>query len=150
MNSVAVGISVADFVLAVAFGVTGVLGLMRRLPRNRFVGIRTPVTLRSDETFAVAHVVAGPGLVGGAVILALAGVIGIGSGGGVGLAFALVGLVAALVILGAASSFGLRAAARVPDWEESCGTGGGCGSCALQGACSTPDSATPDSATTVS
>lgn len=140
MNSVAVGISVADFVLAVAFGVTGVLGLMRRLPRNRFVGIRTPVTLRSDETFAVAHVVAGPGLVGGAVILALAGVIGIGSAGGVGLAFALVGLVASLVILGAASSFGLRAAARVPDWDESdsCGTGGGCGSCALSGACAAP------------
>ena len=140
MNSVAVGISVADFVLAVAFGVTGVLGLLRRLPRNRFVGIRTPVTLRSDETFAVAHVVAGPGLVGSAVILALAGVIGIGSAGGVGLAFALVGLVAALVILGAASSFGLRAAARVPDWDESdsCGTGGGCGSCALSGACTAP------------
>ena len=54
-----------------------------------------------------------------------------------------VALVAALVIVGAAASFGLRAAARVPDVdddESSCGTGG-CGSCVLAGACGTADSA---------
>ncbi len=56
--------------------------------------------------------------------------------------FAAIALVAAVVIVGAAASFGLRAAARVPDPddESSCGTGG-CGSCVLAGACGTADSA---------
>jgi hypothetical protein len=55
-----------------------------------------------------------------------------------GIVFAAVALVAAVVIVGAASSFGLRAAMRVPDVDEesSCGTGG-CGSCVLAGACGT-------------
>lgn len=147
VNAAALTIAVVDAVLAVVFVTSGVLGVTRRLPRNRFVGIRTPVTLRTDETFAAAHAVAGPGLIGGGVILALGAVLGLGAGSVTGLVFAVVALVAALVILGAASSYGLRAAARVPDWDEeasSCGTSGGCGSCVLQGSCAPAEASSAD------
>ncbi|MGH3843551.1 MAG: SdpI family protein, partial [Pseudonocardiaceae bacterium] len=38
----------------------GLLGWRRRLPRNRFAGIRTPATLRSDVAFIAANRVAAP------------------------------------------------------------------------------------------
>lgn len=143
MSTAALVLGVVDAVLAVAVLVVGALGVTRRLPRNRFVGIRTPLTLRSDDAFAAAHAVAGPGLLGAGLIAVLGAVLGLATGSGTGLVFATVALVAALVIVGAAASFGLRAAARVPDVdddESSCGTGG-CGSCVLAGACGTADSA---------
>jgi hypothetical protein len=80
----------------------GVLGLTGRLPRNRYAGVRTAQTLRSDDTFAVGNKVAGlpiavAGVVGvlgalagwlmpnpvPAVVLALVGVLAITVGGGV-------------------------------------------------------------------
>ncbi|MGB8961382.1 MAG: SdpI family protein, partial [Pseudonocardiaceae bacterium] len=38
----------------------GLLGWQRRLPRNRFAGIRTPATLRTDAAFSAANRVAAP------------------------------------------------------------------------------------------
>lgn len=139
MTIAAVVLGVVDVVLAVVALGVGALALTRRLPRNRFVGIRTPLTLRSDDAFRVAHVVAGPGFLGAGIIAALGAVIGLAAGSVTGLVFAAVALVAAVVIGGAAASFGLRAAARVPDAddeESSCG-GGACGSCVLAGQCGT-------------
>ncbi|MBT0567773.1 SdpI family protein [Williamsia sp. CHRR-6] len=144
MNSVAMTIAVIDAVLAVVFAVVGVLGITRRLPRNRVVGIRTAATLRSDATFAAAHATAGPGLVAGSVVLTLGAMLGLGLSGAAATGFAAIGLLAGLVLLGSASSFGLRAAAAVPDWDDdapSCGTAGGCGSCSFADAC-TPDRTT--------
>ena len=51
----------------------GVLGARSRLPRNRWVGIRTPATLRSEPAFTLAHRV-------GAVPAAAAGVIALVGG----------------------------------------------------------------------
>jgi hypothetical protein len=51
----------------------GVLGARSRLPRNRWVGIRTPATLRSQPAFTLAHRV-------GAVPAAAAGVIALVGG----------------------------------------------------------------------
>jgi hypothetical protein len=132
-------IGLVDAALALAALVVGGLGVTRRLPRNRVVGIRTPVTLRSDDAFRATHAVAGPGLLGAGLIAALGAVLGLAAGSLTGVVFAAVALVATLVIVGAAASFGLRAAIRVPDAddeESSCGTGG-CGSCVLAGACGT-------------
>ncbi|MCP2159952.1 SdpI family protein [Williamsia serinedens] len=139
MTTAALVLGVLDAVLAVVVLVVGALGVTRRLPRNRFVGIRTPVTLRSDDAFRATHAVAGPGLLGAGLIAALGAVLGLAAGSVTGTVFAAVAVVAALVIVGAAASFGLRAAMRVPDAddeESSCGTGG-CGSCVLAGACGT-------------
>ncbi len=63
--------------LLVLVGVTlltvGVLGARSRLPRNRWVGIRTPATLRSEPAFTLAHRV-------GAVPAAAAGVVALVGG----------------------------------------------------------------------
>jgi hypothetical protein len=40
--------------------VVGILGWRRRLPRNRFAGVRTVNTLRDDETFAVGNQIGAP------------------------------------------------------------------------------------------
>jgi uncharacterized membrane protein len=144
VTTAAVSLGVVDAVLAVVVLVVGALGVTRRLPRNRFVGIRTPLTLRSDDAFRAAHAVAGPGLLGAGLIAALGAVFGLAAGSASGVVFAAVALVAALLIVGAAASFGLRTAARVPDPddadESSCGSGA-CGTCMFAGACTTADSA---------
>ncbi|MCE6999351.1 SdpI family protein [Saccharothrix sp. S26] len=49
-------------------GLVGYLGLTERLPRNRFVGLRTPATMRSDATFRAANKAAGPPTIIGGVI----------------------------------------------------------------------------------
>jgi hypothetical protein len=43
-----------------ALAVVGMLGWRRRLPRNRFAGVRTVNTLRDDETFAVGNQIGAP------------------------------------------------------------------------------------------
>lgn len=59
----------------------GLLGWRGLLPRNRFCGIRTPASLRSDSAFRAANRAAGPpvvaagaaGVTGGALCLAVTG-----------------------------------------------------------------------------
>ncbi|MFC5285550.1 SdpI family protein [Actinokineospora guangxiensis] len=119
-------------VAGIALLAIGTLALTGRLPRNRFAGVRTAATLRSDEAFRVGNKVAGlPTVVAGAVgilgalaawatqplmvtIIALAGLLTLSVGGGV---------------------LGSRAAAAVPEPEPElpagckgcqCGAGG-CG-----------------------
>ncbi|MGQ0774109.1 MAG: SdpI family protein [Pseudonocardiales bacterium] len=43
-----------------ALASVGLLGWRERLPRNRFAGIRTPATLRSDAAFVLANRVVRP------------------------------------------------------------------------------------------
>lgn len=142
MTIAALVLGLVDAVLAVAFLVVGGLGVTRRLPRNRVVGIRTPATMRSDDTFRTTHAAAGPGLLGAGLVAALGAVLGLAGGSASAVVFASVAFVAALVIVGAAASFGLRAAAVVPDADDhdaSCDTGA-CGTCVLAGACGTAGS----------
>ena len=115
--------------------VVGLLGMRESLPRNRFAGVRTSATLRSDEAFRVANRVAGAptavaGLVG--VLGGLAALVMPGTGGLVaGVTIGLVGLVAIAV---GAGLLGHRAALAVPDRRPlpSAGCGGcACGNCEL-------------------
>lgn len=60
-------------------GTAGLLGWVGaraasgRLDRNRLVGLRTPRTLASEQAWAVAHRVAGPWLIAGAVAVGVPG-----------------------------------------------------------------------------
>ncbi|HEY0640554.1 MAG TPA: SdpI family protein [Pseudonocardiaceae bacterium] len=62
-------------VTGAALGVAAVGGLLGRLPRNRFVGVRTPATLASDEAFRVGNRVAGAPLLAAAGVAVLGGLV---------------------------------------------------------------------------
>jgi hypothetical protein len=57
----------------VALATVGMFGWRRRLPRNRFAGVRTVNTLRDDETFAVGNQVGAPLTIAAGAIAALGG-----------------------------------------------------------------------------
>jgi hypothetical protein len=131
-------LTIAGVLLALtgaALAVVGVLGLRRRLPRNRIAGIRTPATLRDDEAFAVGNRVGGPlVLVAGAITV-------LGSASALGAPTATTGWV--LVALAAVGCLGLtltggvlgdRAAALVPAPEPT-GCSGVCAGCSLVAGC---------------
>jgi hypothetical protein len=112
-----VGVSVValvPLVLGLVVAVVGLLGFRERLPRNRFGGVRTPATLRDDETFRVGNKVAGlpvavggwVGVIGGGIALLLTGAATV--------VVAVVALVGMLVIAAAGGVLGHRAAEAVP------------------------------------
>ncbi|MDQ4092738.1 MAG: SdpI family protein, partial [Actinomycetota bacterium] len=59
----------------------GLLGWRQRLPRNRFAGVRTPATLRSDAAFIAANRVAAPPVFAAGVICAAGGALALGAAG---------------------------------------------------------------------
>lgn len=126
-------------VVGLLIAVVGVLGLRERLPRNRFGGVRTPATLRDDETFRVANKVAG-------LPVTVAGLVGVASGavafamtGAAAVVTVVVGLVGTLAIAAAGGVLGHRAAEAVPQPEPELPAGckgcacGGCDLAALKG-----------------
>lgn len=127
MSVLPVVLAVVLLAIAAFSAVVGVAGLVGRLPRNRWVGVRTDETMRSETAFTVANRVAAPGLLAGAAILVLAAVVAIGVGGYWSIVVTVVGLLAAGFLLGLVSAYGVRAAAAVP--AES----GGCGCCSGEG-----------------
>ena len=58
--------AVALLVLAVALAGIGLAGLTERLPRNRWVGLRTAGIREDDEAWRVGHRAAGPALMAAA------------------------------------------------------------------------------------
>lgn len=129
-------VALAPLLAGIPLLVVGVLGLTERLPRNRFAGVRTPNTLRSEEAFRVGNKVAGlPTAVAGAigVLGALAAVLmPTDTGVLVAVGVSTAGLLAITV---AGGLLGNRAAAAVPEPAEElpagckgcqCGAGG-CG-----------------------
>jgi hypothetical protein len=60
-------LALALLVFAVALVAVGVAGLAERLPRNRWIGVRSPAVQRSDEAWRVGH------RAGGAALVAAAG-----------------------------------------------------------------------------
>ena len=55
--------------------VSGVLGVLGKLPRNRLVGVRTPATLRSDRAFETGNRAAGPAVILGGLAAVISGVV---------------------------------------------------------------------------
>jgi hypothetical protein len=113
------------------------LGLRRRLPRNRWAGVRTDATLRSEAAFTVANQVAAAPL-GAAGAVAVAGGVALLAGASGGLAWALlvVSLVGATVLAGVGGVAGDRAAAAVqPVSLEPSACAGTCAGCDLVAGC---------------
>jgi uncharacterized membrane protein len=117
-----------------ALGVVGGLGWRRRLPRNRFAGVRTVNTLRDDETFAVGNQVGAPlsiaagavAFLGGLVILAAHSTTEAG-------VLAVLTTVGTLGLTVAGGVLGDRAAGRVP--MPTMGCSGVCACCSLADGC---------------
>jgi hypothetical protein len=111
----------------------GLLGLGERLPRNRFGGVRTPATLRSDDAFRIANKIAGLPIAVAGVIGIVAGVVGLFAG----LVVTIVGFVGTVGLAVAGGVLGHRAAEAVPDprpeLPEGC-KGCQCGGCEIAAA----------------
>jgi hypothetical protein len=129
-----VGVSIIALVPLLAglvVATVGVLGFRERLPRNRFGGVRTPATLRDDETFRVANKVAGlPVAVGGAVGV-VSGAVAFAMSGALLVVICVLGVVGMLAITAAGGVLGHRAAEAVP--EQAAELPEGCKGCACGG-----------------
>lgn len=134
-------LAVVALALALVFGVSGVLGTTRRLPRNRWLGVRSAETMGSDEKFQLANRVAGPGLICAAAVLLMGAVLAIFLGGPVGVIIAVAAIAVGVGLAGVIGSLGVRAAAAMPDPASDCGVSGGCTSCSLQSMCTTDSAA---------
>ena len=121
------------FVLAALLSALAAVGLLGKLPRNRWVGIRTAATLRDDETFRVANQVAGPTQIAAAAALLLGGLVALKTDGIAGIIVVVLAALAALVLLALGASAGIRTAAAMPDDIGACGES--CGACSLSGSC---------------
>jgi hypothetical protein len=114
-----------------------VLGLRRKLPRNRWAGVRTAASLRSDAAFAVANQVAAAPLgAAGAVALAGGTTLLAGADGGLGWVLLVVSLAGAFVLAGVGGVAGDRAAGAVapaPLAPSACS--GMCAGCDLVAGC---------------
>nr|WP_239029444.1 SdpI family protein [Pseudonocardia acidicola] len=114
-----------------------VLGARSRLPRNRFAGVRTAATMRSEKTFALANRVAAP-LAGAAGAVAVAGGAAILAGAPGALGWVVLAVTAAgtLVLAGLGGALGDRAAARLAAAEpDPPACGGMCAGCDLVAGC---------------
>ena len=128
-------VALVPLLVGLVIASVGALGFAERLPRNRFGGVRTPATLRDDETFRVGNKVAGlpiavgglVGILGGGLALAVTGTAAI-------IVISVLALLGMLVIAGAGGVLGHRAAEAVPEPEpelpEGC-KGCQCGGCGL-------------------
>lgn len=128
-NAVTV-VAVVPVLAGLLFGIVGFLGLTERLPRNRFGGVRTEATMRTDETFRLANKVAGLPLLAAGLVGVLGGVAGflMPSTAGTVVA-AVIGLVGVLVIAVGGGVLGHRAAAAVPVAKPKPEVPAGCAGC---------------------
>lgn len=102
-------------VVGLVIATVGTLGFLERLPRNRFGGVRTPATMRDDETFRLGNKVAGlPIAVGGAVGI-VGGVAALAMTGAAVIVVTVIALLGAVVIAVAGGVLGHRAAEAVPE-----------------------------------
>jgi uncharacterized membrane protein len=133
-------------VLAAVFVLSGAVLLAvawaswaQRLPRNRFAGVRTSATMRSEEAFKLGNKIAAPGRAASGAVMLLAAIGVLALPGPWGLcAAAVTGAVVSIVPAGYGAYVGNKAADRVPAAAESAPTcpysaeacGGGGGGCA--------------------
>ena len=105
----------------------GLLGWRRQLPRNRFAGIRTPATLRSEAAFSAANRVAAPPVLAAGAICAAGGALAFGTSGPALTAIVGVAGAGAIGLLLAGGLLGHRVAAAMPPPT------GGCPGCRCEG-----------------
>jgi len=125
-------IGVVLLVAAAALVTIGLLGWRQRLPRNRFAGIRTPATLRSEAAFSTANRVAAPPVVAAGVVCAVGGALAFGTAGPALLVIVGVAGAGAIGLLLAGGLLGHRVAAAMPPPT------GGCAGCTCGGGGCTP------------
>ena len=118
-------------IAGVALLTVGLLGWRQRLPRNRFAGIRTPATLRSDAAFIAANRVAAPPVLAAGVVCTVGGGLALGSAGSALTVIVAVTGAGALGLLLAGGLLGHRVAvATIPPPPGGCAgctcCGGGC------------------------
>ncbi len=113
----------------------GVLGARSRLRRNRWMGVRTRATMRSDAAFALGNRV-GAAPAGAAGLVALLGgvVLLFGADGGLDWVVLAVSAIGALGMAGFAGVVGDRAAAGLVSTPVA-GCGGACAGCDLVAGC---------------
>lgn len=121
---VAVSASTVLGVLLIASGaallIVGLLGWRGRLPRNRFAGVRTPATLRSEAAFALANRVAAPPVLAAGAVCVVAGALALGTGGGMLTMIVAVGGAGAFGLVIAGGLLGHRAATALPTQTTGC------------------------------
>ncbi len=108
----------------------GLLGWRRRLPRNRFAGVRTPATLRSDAAFVIANRVAAPPVLAAGGVCAVGGALALGASGPALFVIVTVAGAGAVGLVLAGGLLGHRVAAAMPSPAGGCAgctcCGGGC------------------------
>lgn len=128
--SLSAGLGGLLLVSGVALLTVGLLGWRRRLPRNRFAGIRTPATLRSDVAFSAANRVAAPPVLAAGTICVAAGALALGTGGATLTVIVAVAGAGTITLLIAGGILGHRVATAVPPPPTGCSgcscDGGGC------------------------
>jgi uncharacterized membrane protein len=121
-------------IVGVALLTVGVLGWRQLLPRNRFAGIRTPATLRSDAAFMTANRVAAPPVLAAGVLCTVGGGLALGATGPALTVIVSVTGAGAVGLLLAGGLLGHRAAATTVPPRP-----GGCAGCSCGGAgCTAP------------
>ena len=125
--------------LGAALLTIAILGLRRKLRRNRWAGVRTAASLRSDAAFAVANQVAAAPLgAAGAVAVIGGGALLAGATGLLGWTLVAVSTIAVFVLTGVGGVAGDRAARAVPAPDpEPSACGGVCAGCDLVAGCRT-------------
>ncbi|WP_308283257.1 SdpI family protein [Pseudonocardia nigra] len=121
----------------VALVAVAVLGARSRLRRNRWIGVRTAATLRSEAAFTLANkVAAAPAGAAGAVAIAGGAVLLAGPGAALGWIVFAVSLAGLLVLAGVAGALGDRAAAAAEvDVPPAPSCAGACAGCDLVAGC---------------
>lgn len=124
-----------------------VLGARSRLRRNRWFGVRTSATLRSDAAFTTANrAAAAPLGAAGAIAAAGGAVLLAGAGGVLGWVVLAVSAVGTLVIGGFGGAVGDRTAAAVTDDAPVQACTGSCAGCELVAGCRLGGAPTGDGA----
>jgi hypothetical protein len=118
-----------------ALAVVGILGWRRRLPRNRFAGVRTVNTLRDDETFAVGNQIGAPLSMAAGAVAVLGGLAVLATPStAVRLTLIVLAALGGLVLTAIGGVLGDRAAKLVPVPSLG-GCSGVCAGCSLVDGC---------------
>lgn len=106
---------VVFYVCGAALLVVGALAAVRRLPGNRWIGVRTPETLQVEEAWVLANRTAGPGFLAAGVGLVAGGLSLLTFSGWIAVVFATCAAVFAVVMMSYAGLMGAKSAAI---WRE--------------------------------